>query len=180
MQSPLKDAVMAILRWPGRLLSWLGIWLLAIVLLFEEWGWDQLERLMAWMGRWPGIRQIEALVQRLPPYGALALFFAPMLSLLPVKLLALYWIGQGHAAAGIAVIIAAKLVGTAVLARLFSLTHPTLMRLAWFARLYARWMALKQRALGHVRATPAWRAWLATRQGIRDWWRAWRSRRWPD
>ena len=159
----------ALLSWPRRLLGWLAVWLIAIVLLFEEWGWERLEALMAWLGRWPGLRQLEALIRRLPPYGALALFLVPMLALLPVKLLALYWIGQGHAGLGLSVIVAAKLGGTAIVARLFALTQPSLMKLDWFARLFARWMAFKSRVLARVKASTAWRSWLATRQAIAQW-----------
>ncbi len=145
-----------VLNLPLRLLRWLGIWLLAAVLIFEEWGWEYLAALMAWVGRWPGIRQIEALIRRLPPYAALTLFAAPVLGLLPVKLLALYWLSQGHAVLGVGVIISAKVLGTAIVARLFSLTQPTLMRLAWFARLFMRWMAFKTRVLDHVHRSVAW------------------------
>ena len=82
----------------------------------------------------------------------------PLLALLPVKLLALYWLGQGHFVLGLGVIIAAKVGGTAITARLFMLTQPTLMRLAWFARLFARWMAWKTRVLDALRQSPAWQA----------------------
>ena len=43
----------------------------------------------------------------------------PMLLLLRVKLLALYWISRVHAVMGILVVLAAKLLGTAAVARLF-------------------------------------------------------------
>ncbi|MEY4764768.1 MAG: hypothetical protein RI907_1441 [Pseudomonadota bacterium] len=167
------------MSWPQRALKWVAIWLLALVLLFEEWGWERLSALLAWLGRWPGFKQLEALIRRLPPYGALALFAAPVLGLLPVKLLALYWIGQGHTGLGLVVIIAAKLGGTAIVARLFALTHPTLMRLPWFARLFTRWMAFKQRVITQFRSSPAWRAWRAFRQRVGGWarraWRRWRG-----
>ncbi|MFM2120185.1 MAG: hypothetical protein RL722_1653, partial [Pseudomonadota bacterium] len=137
--------------------------LLALVLLFEEWGWGPLQRAMAWLGRLPVLRQIEAWIARLPPYGALALFLLPSVSLLPIKLLALWLIGQGHAGLGLSVIVAAKLAGTAILARLFALTQPALMRLAWFARLFTRWMAFKDALLARARASAAWRAAVALR-----------------
>ena len=59
-------------------------------------------------------------------------------ALLPIKLSALWLIDQGHAAWGLAVILAAKAMGTAVVAHLFSLTQPALMRLDWFAHRYTR------------------------------------------
>jgi hypothetical protein len=146
------------LRWLLEPLRFVLGLLLALVILFEEWGWGPLQRAMAWIGSLPVLRQIEAWIARLPPYGALAIFVLPSLTLLPVKLLALWFIGQGHAGLGLSVIVAAKLAGTAVLARLFSLTRPALMKLAWFARLHARWIAFKDALLARVRASAPWRA----------------------
>ena len=60
---------------------------LALFILFEEWGWAPISRLMARIGNLPVFRQIEALIKRLPPYAALALFLVPTLMLLPIKLL---------------------------------------------------------------------------------------------
>jgi hypothetical protein len=131
--------------------------LLALVILFEEWGWGPLQRAMAWIGSLPVLRQVERWIAGLPPYGALALFLLPSATLLPIKLLALWLIGRGHAGLGLSVILAAKLVGTAILARLFSLTQPALMRLAWFARLYNRWVTFKNDLLARVRASAGWR-----------------------
>ena len=153
--------------WPWRLLRTVLIWALGLVLLFEEWGWEPLARALAWVGRWPGLRWVEASIRKLPPYGALALFAVPALCLLPIKLLALYWLGHGHTVVGVALILAAKVGGTAITARLFMLTHPTLMKLAWFERFYTRWMAFKGRVLGQVKASPAWQQWLRARQGLR-------------
>ena len=75
----------------------LGMALLALLILFEEWGWVPLQRLMARLGRLPVLRRLEAAVARLPPRAALAVFLLPTLLLLPVKLLALWLIGQGKA-----------------------------------------------------------------------------------
>ena len=130
---------------------------LALLILFEEWGWAPLLRLMARIGTLPVIHHLEAYVSRLPPYAALALFLLPTLLLLPVKLLALWLIGMGRAGLGLAVIVGAKLVGTAIVARLFALTQPALMQLPWFARLYARWADWKAQLLAWVRASAAWR-----------------------
>ena len=74
--------------------------LLALLILFEEWGWEPLQRLLAAIGRWPGLRWIEGAIRRLPPYGALALFALPSLLLVPVKLGALWLIGHGQVVAG--------------------------------------------------------------------------------
>ena len=129
----------------------------ALLILFEEWGWEPISRLMARIGNLPVFRQIEAVIKRLPPYAALGLFLLPTLLLLPVKLLALWLISIGRAKLGVLVIVLAKVIGTAVVARLFALTQPALMQLAWFARLYARWADWKAQLLVWVRASAAWR-----------------------
>lgn len=142
---------------PLRLLKSLFGWLLALVILFEEWGWVPLQRTLAWIARLPGLRWLEQRIQSLPPYASLALFLLPTLALLPVKLLALWLIGQGQVIFGTLVILLAKLVGTAVVARLFTLTQPALMQLAWFASAYARWTIWKTALLVHVRTSWPWR-----------------------
>jgi hypothetical protein len=144
---------MIVLRWLRRALEAL----LALLILFEEWGWEPLKRAMAWVARWPPFAWLERRIERLPPYVALAVFMVPMLLLLPVKLAALWLIGRGQALWGLVVIVAAKLAGTALVARLFHLTQPALMRLAWFAAFYARWTAWKDGVLARVRASWVWR-----------------------
>lgn len=146
---------------------WLIRVVLAIVILFEEWGWEPLQRVMAAIGRLPVLRQLEAVVRRLPPYVALVVFFLPGLLLLPIKLLALWLIGIGHAGMGLCVIVGAKVIGTAVVARIFALTQPALMSLPWFARLYARWTLWKEGLLAWVRASAAWRSARAIKLRVR-------------
>jgi len=154
----------------------LAQWPLALLILFEEWGWEPLQRALAWIGRWPGFRWIEARVRALPPYAALALFLVPTLTLLPIKLLALWLIGQGHKLLGLAVILAAKLVGTAIVARLFTLTQPALMQLAWFARWHTRWTVWKDALLAGVRASWPWRASRVLKARWRRRWATWIGR----
>ena len=147
-----------------RLASLLGLWLrralslpVALLVVFWEWGWEPLQRAFALLARLPVLRWIEARVRALPPWGALIVFVLPSLLLLPVKLIALWLIGKGQALLGLLVILVAKLVGTALLARIFLLTQPALMQLAWFAALYNRWMPWKDALIARVRASWAWR-----------------------
>ena len=130
---------------------------LALIVLFEEWGWEPLQRAAAAVARLPPLAWLERRIAALPPGAALAVFVLPSLALVPVKLAALWLIGHGHAGLGLTLVVVAKLVGTAVVARLFELTRPALLRLAWFARLYGRWSAYKATLLAWVRASWAWR-----------------------
>ncbi len=159
-------------------------WAVALVILFEEWGWEPLGRAFARLARLPFVAAFERWIATLPPYAALAAYAVPFFALLPVKLFALWLIAEGHAFYGVSFIVAAKVAGTAAMARLFMLTRPALMRLAWFARLYARWTGWKEALLAHVRASAAWRAIGAARAAARSLaariklnFNAWRSRR---
>jgi hypothetical protein len=132
--------------------------LLALVILFEEWGWEPLQRMVARLMRLPPLAWLERRIAALPSWPALAVLVVPALALLPLKLLALWLIGRGQSMVGVLLIVGAKLVGTAVVARLFALTHPSLMRMPWFAALYTRWVVWKSSLLARVRASWAWRA----------------------
>lgn len=146
---------------------------LALILIFEEWGWEPLARFFALLARLPLWAKLERFIAQLPPYWALVAFFTPGLLLLPVKLLALYWIGKGHAVWGVALVVLAKLTGTAAVARLFALTQPALMQLAWFARLYGRWKPWKDALIARVKDTPIWRSTAAYARTARDSIRTW-------
>lgn len=168
--APPPDLPRRRLPWPLRALAALGAWLLALVIVFEEWGWAPLQALLARLGRWPGLRWVEARVQALPPWAALLVCALPTALLLPVKLLALWTVGNGYVVLGMAVIVLAKVAGTAVVARLFTLTQPALLRLPWFAWGYAHWLAFKERLLLRVRASWPWRlARVLKRQAQRSW-----------
>ncbi len=132
--------------------------LLALLLIFEEWGWEPLARVLAQLAKLPLWARAERFIASLPPWAALLAFLVPMLALFPVKLLALFWIGRGHPLAGLLLILAAKLAGTAILARLFGLTQPALMKLPWFARWYPRWKNWKDAMIARVKSTPLWAA----------------------
>ena len=82
---------------------------------------------MAGVARLRPIHWLETRIARLPPYAAMAMFLVPWLVLLPAKVLGLWLIGTGHVASGVGVFVVAKVVGTALLARLFSLTRPALL-----------------------------------------------------
>ena len=156
-----------------RGLRHLGAALLALLILFEEWGWEPLQRLMARLGRLPVLRRLEAAIAALPPRAALVVLLLPTLLLVPIKLLALGLIAQGWALTGLGVIVAAKLLGTALVARLFALTRPALLQMPWFGRLYRRWVAWKGVLLGRVRRSRVWRAARAVKRRIRRFRRRW-------
>jgi hypothetical protein len=143
--------------------------LLALVLIFEEWGWEPLSRLIGRLARLPLWARMEALIAALPPYAALVLYLVPILLLLPIKLLALYLIQAGHVALGLSVVMLAKVMGTAVAARLFTLAQPALMRLPWFARFYGHWKPWKDALMARIKASTPWHTVQAMARGLRQW-----------
>lgn len=161
--NPLKKILRAVLLAP-----------VALLLLFEEWGWEPLAAFFAALARLPLWGWLERRIRRLPPWAALLTFFIPALALLPVKLLALYLFGTGHATLGLMLLMAAKLAGTAVLAWLFSLTEPALMQLPWFARWYPRWKTWKDRLMDDVRRSALWQAARHLKHRVRARWLAFR------
>ncbi len=136
-------------------------------MLFEEWGWRPLTALAAWVARWPPLARLEAAVCRASPRFALALFVVPAILLVPVKLAALWLIGNRHATLGIVVIVAAKLIGTAFVGRLFLLVETQLMQFAWFARGIGWWRATRERAMTALRQSAFWRSGRAMRRMAR-------------
>lgn len=150
----------------------------ALLLLLEEWCWRVGARLAARLGRWPLLAVLESRVRTLPPYAALCAFLLPGLLLLPVKLLALVAIAKGHAVSGIAAIVAAKIGGAAVVARLYALTLPTLLAVRWFAYCHGWFMVQKAHYIGRLRASHTYRragrALRAMKSRLR---RGWRGRR---
>ncbi len=130
--------------------------LAAAIMFFEEWLWDHLTTFMAWVARARIFRWLEAKLSKLPPYGAMVVFLIPGLMLLPVKLAALYLMTHGHASGGILIIVVAKIVGTAIVARIFTVCRPALLTVGWFRRLYEWIGRLKTRLYTAIKAMPAW------------------------
>ena len=131
--------------------------LLALVIVFEEWGWRPLADLLGRLARWRPWAAVEALIIRLPPYAALIVFVLPTALLLPLKLLALVLIANGQVLLAGLLFVVAKVVATALIARLFMLTQPALMQIGWFAYSFDTVMPWKEALTARVRASWAWR-----------------------
>ncbi|EOA05492.1 hypothetical protein HFRIS_007084 [Herbaspirillum frisingense GSF30] len=142
-------------RWRRRLLAPL-IYTAALLLMLEEWLWDATQALLARIPDWPWLVRLQHWVERRPPYVALLIFLAPTLLLLPVKLLALLSITHGHPTLGLAIVLAAKVLGTALVARIYALTRRSLLSLAWFQRYHDQLLAVKARLTAQLQATAGW------------------------
>lgn len=112
-------------------------------------------------------RWMDARLAALPSYGAMAVFLVPGVMLLPVKIAALYLITHGHAGGGLLIIITAKLIGTAIVAHIFSVCRPTLLRVRWFRRLYEGIVRLRDRLYTAIKSMPAWALAVRWKNAIR-------------
>jgi hypothetical protein len=131
--------------------------LLALIIVFEEWGWRPLADVLGRLARWQPWARLEYAIARLPPYAALLAFALPTLLLLPLKFLALFLIARGQVVLASALFIAAKVVATALIARLFELTQPALMQIGWFAAAHDTVMPWKEALTERVRSSWPWR-----------------------
>ncbi len=134
-----------------------GQLIFALIVIFEEWGWQPLARAVAALARYKPWAMLEGWIAGLPPYGALGVFAMPAVLLFPLKLLAVYLFANGKVLLGTGLLIGAKLTSTAFVARIFALTKPALMRIGWFARAYAWFVPWEEAALAWLRSSWAWR-----------------------
>jgi hypothetical protein len=138
-------------------------WFAAIVFLIEEAIWDWTAKLMARLGAVRLVHAIEKRIATLLPRWALVTFLLPSLILIPAKLIGLHAITSGHLLLGSGVFLLAKLLGIALFSRIFNLTRPALMQLAWFARLYAFVMYYRDRIHAYL---DNWAAYQLIKQRI--------------
>jgi hypothetical protein len=151
-----------------RFLKSVFVAIAAVVILFEEWLWEPLKRMMSAFSRLPVIRQLAAFISRRSPVAALVLYIIPVVVLVPFKIAGLWLLGQGHSVLGIATFLGAKLVGTALLAWLFSLTKPALMQIGWFAKTHAWVVMVSDAAHAWVHRQPLYLAMLTVLARIRS------------
>ncbi|MFA5949410.1 MAG: hypothetical protein WC807_03930 [Hyphomicrobium sp.] len=129
----------------------------ALILIFEEWGWQPLVAAVARLARWKPWAELELAIAGLPPYAALATLALPAAILLPLKFLALYLIAQGRFWTAGALFVGAKLAGTAFVARIFLLTKPQLMQIGWFAAAHDVIVPWKDAMFANIRESWPWR-----------------------
>ncbi len=138
-----------------------------VAMLVEEYLWKGLVRLGVRVGRLPPVRRVERRIAALPPSGAMAVLLTPVGLAVPAKLAAVWTIANGHALMGLGVLLAVKVCGTAIVARIYTLCEASLMTVGWFVRLRAAIIAAKTWAHRKLEATAAWRAAQRVRDGLR-------------
>lgn len=162
--------------------------LAALIVLFEEWGWRPLSDLIARLARFAPIAAIERWIAGLPPYAALVAIGLPTTLLLPLKFVAVWLLANDRFVMATLLFAGAKVASTALIARVFILTKPALMRIGWFAFLYDWFVPWKDALFAQIRASWIWRysrmvktrikqavarAWSRTKPRLAETWRRW-------
>lgn len=144
----------------------------ALILLFEEWGWQPLSNLLARLARYPLWAKLELFIAGLPPYGALLALGIPSAVLIPAKLLGVYFLTTCHLITAGIVIFLAKIASTALIARVFLLTKPALMQIGWFAYAYEIFLPWQEALFARIRASWVWRYGRVVKWRVRNYMRA--------
>jgi hypothetical protein len=129
----------------------------ALVVLFEEWGWRPLVALLASLTRFELWAQLELWIAGLPPYGALVALALPTSILFPLKIVSVLLLTQGYWLTAAALFVAAKIVSTALIARIFILAKPALMQIGWFATSFDRFVHWQTIVFTQIRSSWIWR-----------------------
>ncbi len=127
------------------------LWIvLALLFLLEAWLWDHLEPVVARIVNivpWGRLKEkLARLIEELPPWATLIVFVIPLIVLLPLKFLEVYFLAKGNWLGVIGIAILAKLLGVGVTAIVFDVTLDKLLHMAWFHRMYDWVLWLRDRA----------------------------------
>lgn len=152
-----------------RVLEVLFVPIAAAIVFFEEVLLHYLGAAMAALARWPVVARIEAWLAGLPPWAALIAFIAPSTLVLPIKLAAVWFALQGNFALAASSIAIGKIVATALVARLYKVLRPTLLRLSWYLATETWLFAFRDKIYTFVRDLPAWQAASALVRRAKGW-----------
>lgn len=141
----------------------------AAIVFIEETLLHYLGLAMAAIAKWPPVEAIEAWLRRLPPWGALLAFGAPSLLVIPIKLSAVWFALHHRYGLSLLSVVVGKMLATALVARLYMVLRPTLVRMAWYLRAETWLFDWRDRLYAFVRALPAWQKGQAIVRRVRLW-----------
>ena len=102
-------------------------------------------------------RFVRRFLRRLGPYPCLLLLAVPLSIIEPLKLVALFILGDGHFVVGLLIMACAYGASLFVTEQLFVVVKPKLMTLSWFAGIWIGFVAIRERILRWLRRKRAWR-----------------------
>lgn len=150
--------------------------ILAIILIVEEWLWDILTVFGHQLAHLLHLETLERRLSQATPLVALLAFCVPLLIVTPINLAALGLLAHGLILQGIALEIVAKLLGTLLVSRVFSLTKPQLLSFRLLALLYDTIMGWLHWAHRRIIETMTYRSIKRLQTQARQIWRNWREK----
>ena len=129
----------------------------ALVLLFEEWFWDRTTAGFARLSRLSMFGRLEQWIRARSRGQALALYVGPVAVIYPCKALAIVAMGAGYVSGGVAAFVLAKLLATALFARLYQLTEPAIVQYVWARRGRDAFLRLRWRIHHWLNTRPFYR-----------------------
>ena len=115
----------------------------SFVLLFEEWLWTWTTGALARLSRFASVARVERWIGAQSPRVALMLLVTPLVAIAPFKILAVALMYAGQATLGVGVLVADKLVVTALFARVWQLTEPAVTQIDPVRRLRDQFLRLR-------------------------------------
>ena len=103
--------------------------------------------------------------------GAVLVFVAPSLLVVPIKLSAVWFAFHHRYSLAVASLVVGKILATALVARLYQVLRPTLVTIGWYRRAETWVFAWRDRLYAFVRALPAWQQATAMVRRTRHWMR---------
>ena len=109
------------------------------------------------MGLMQFLKDLRSRLERLGPYPSLLVLAVPLAIVEPFKLVAVLIAGGGHFVTGLFFLVFVYVVSLVVTERLFIILKPKLLMLAWFAKSWRWFVALRRRGFRWLRSlwTPA-------------------------
>ncbi|MDD5581130.1 MAG: hypothetical protein PHY16_17910 [Methylobacter sp.] len=141
--------------------------ILAVIVIFEEWLWDILTVTGHWLSRVLHLARFDEQLSKASPPMALLAFLIPLIVVMPLNLLALFQLTHGRVMQGILLEIAAKLLATLLVARVFRLVRPALLTFNWFAKLYTTIISLLRWAHDLIRDSAVYRLSLVMKAAVK-------------
>ena len=144
------------------------IFLLAVLVIFEEWLWDVLADIGIVLERYLHIERFERWLVTASPKQALFSFIIPIAVVTPFNILAVVLLAHGAIVQAILLEIVVKLVGTLLIARIFKLVKPALLTFGWFKIIYDQVTAVLKWAKERVYQTSIYQLSVALKIKIRE------------
>ena len=143
----------------------------AAIVFIEETLLHYLGLAMAAIAKWPPVARLEAWLRGLPPWGALLAFVTPSLLVVPIKLSAVWFAFHHRYGLSALSVVIGKMLATALIARLYQVLRPTLVKMPWYLSAETWLFDWRDRLYAFVQALPAWQRAKALVQRVRLWMR---------